>query len=186
MTENIKKLKKQYIDKGFFKIENIFSKERLSEIEKDIVKFANLFQKKINNKKFKKNINSIKTLDLFLKKLENYNKQYLFNFVNLINKMPSILNLINDDKLLDVTSKILNEDKKNLLLQSPSFLVNMPRNKRILYHWHNAKNSYPKRNLYLNFWAPIITNKKSNNGTLCVAEKSHKKNYPFLEFKKKN
>lgn len=179
-----KNLNKQYNDKGYFKVDKIFSEGKLKEIEKDIIKFANLFQKKINNKKFKKNIDSVKTLDLFFKKLESYNKQYLFNFVNLINKMPSILNLVNNDKILNITSKILKEDKRNLLLQNPSFLVNMPKNKRILYHWHNAKNSYPKRNLYLNFWAPIISNKKSNNGTLCVAERSHKKEYPFLEFKK--
>ncbi len=181
---NLKKIKENYSKKGYFLANNIISNTNIEQAENDILSFSELFRKKINFSKFKKKINSFKTLDVFLRNLEKYNKQYLFNFCNLVNKLPSVLNLINTDEILSLSSKVLNENKNNLLIQNPSFLVNMPKNNRILYHWHNAKNSYPKRNLFLNFWVPIISDKKANNGTICLAEKSHRSEYPFLEFKK--
>ena len=77
----------------------------------------------------------------------------------------------------------MNENKHHLLIQKPTLLINIPKNKRILYHWHNAKNSYPKRNKCLNLWFPIIKDKTLKNGSMEIAEKSHFKDYPFLEFK---
>ena len=69
-----------------------------------------------------------------------------------------------------------------LLCGEISFLVNTPSSKRLIYSWHNAKNYYPKRHLYINYWVPIIVNKRKNNGTLLIAKKSHLDDYPFLEF----
>ena len=38
----------------------------------------------------------------------------------------------------------------------------------------------------INFWMPILKDKKKNNGTLEICEKSHEENhYPFLEYKNK-
>ena len=56
----------------------------------------------------------------------------------------------------------------------------------MLYHWHTAKNAYPKRASYINFWVPLFVNKKKDNGSLKIAEKSHfNDDYPYKEFKDK-
>jgi len=65
-----------------------------------------------------------------------------------------------------------------------SFLINIPKNKRILYHWHTARSGYPKREKYINFCVPILTDKNSKNGSLAVAKKSHHNdNHPYKKFK---
>ena len=43
-----------------------------------------------------------------------------------------------------------------------------------------------KENKCINFWMPVLKNKKTNNGTLEICEKSHEiSDYPFLEYKTK-
>ena len=60
-------------------------------------------------------------------------------------ELPSIKNISTDNLLFAKVGKILNVKKNELLSSKPSFLVNLSKNRRIMYHWHNAKNYYPKR-----------------------------------------
>lgn len=177
------KFKNIFNNYGFYHFENIFRKDDLDNVEKNIYQFANLFSKKIDSKFFKPKIIDFNDFNKFCINLEKYNKDYFFNFTSLASNIYQIHNLMNNNKLLDYASKLLNEDKNHLLIQKPTLLINIPKNKRILYHWHNAKNSYPKRNKCLNIWFPIIKNKTLKNGSMDVAEKSHFKDYPFLEFR---
>ena len=176
--------KKQFNQNGFFKLDSLFDDYNLKKLSHDFCSFANQFAKKINHKKFKKiKVRDFKSCNKFCINLENYNKDYFFNFLTLASNLFEVNNIILNNELKKISSLILDEKPENLLFQKPTILVNIPNNKRILYHWHNAKNSYPKRNKYLNLWFPIIANKTLRNGTLEVAEKSHLNNYPFLEFK---
>lgn len=179
---------KDFHKKGFFKINNLISKKKLNTINKEIISFANQFSKKINKNEFKRNIKTTNDFSDFCIKLEKYNPKYFFHFVTLVSKLNSILDLTNficKKKLTKISSEILNENQKNLLTSyPPAFLVNLPRNRRVLYHWHTAKNAYPKRASYINFWVPLFVNKKKDNGSLKIAEKSHfNESYPYKEFK---
>lgn len=183
-----KNLNYEFFNKGFFKINNLISKKKLNIVKNEIFDFANLFAKKINNFKFKKKILSLNDFSDFCINLESYNPKYFFHFVTLVSKLNSMLDLVNSiskSKLLNITSSILNEKKSNLLTSyPPSFLVNLPKNKRVLYHWHTAKSGYPKRVSYVNFWVPLLVEKKINNGSLKVAVKSHfNEDYPYKEFR---
>jgi hypothetical protein len=194
--------KKCFDQDGYFHVEGVVTAQDLKKVEKDIFSFARLFAKKINHdtdpqepRKSKANgkgnnkikINNEKDFSDFCVFLEKYNPVYFFEFIRLVSKLSSVLNFVNTivkDKLLKITSNILNEKTSNLLTSyPPAFLVNPPKNKRILYHWHNAKNGYPKRNSYVNYWIPLITDKTSKNGTLLVGDKSHHQDYPHLEYK---
>lgn len=180
-------LSNEFYNKGFFKINNLITKKRLSMINNEIISFANLFSKKINKKIFSKQISSNDDFSNFCIKLEKYNPKYFFHFVTLVSKLNSILDLTNfvcKKKLLNISSEILKEKKNNLLTSyPPAFLVNLPKNKRILYHWHTAKNAYPKRSSYINFWMPLFTDKKIDNGSLKIAIKSHfNENYPYKKY----
>lgn len=183
-----KNINNEFFNKGFFKINNLISKRKSNIIKNEIFEFTNLFSKKINNIKFKKKILSLNDFSNFCISLESYNPKYFFHFITLISKLNSILDLVNSiskSKLLKITCNILNEKKSNLLTSyPPSFLVNLPNNKRVLYHWHTAKSGYPKRVSYINFWIPLLVDKKINNGSLKIAVKSHfNENYPYKEFR---
>ena len=100
--------------------------------------------------------------------------------------MLNLINFVCKKKLTKITSKILMKKFNLLTSYPPAFLVNLPKNRRVLYHWHTAKNAYPKRASYINFWVPLFVNKKKDNGSLKIAEKSHfNDDYPYKEFKDK-
>ena len=175
--------KDQFFKNGSFQINDLFSKTDLKNLEINLYDLATQFAKKINNKIFKnKNINNFNKFNKFCINLEKYNKDYFFNFATLASSIFELKKISLNNRLRHIASQVLDEKSNNLLFQHPTLLINLPNNKRILYHWHNAKNSYPKRNKYLNLWFPIIKDKKANNGTMEIANKSHKSDYPFLEF----
>lgn len=178
------KYKNQFFKNGFFQINNVFSKSDLKNLEKNLYDLANQFAKKISYNFFQnQNINNFNKFNKFCINLEKYNKDYFFNFATLASNIFEMKKIILNNRLKDVASQVLDEKPNNLLFQHPTLLINVPNNKRILYHWHNAKNSYPKRNKYLNLWFPILKDKVANNGTMEIANKSHNNDYPFLEYK---
>ena len=69
----------EFYNKGFFKINNLITKKRLSMINNEIISFANLFSKKINKKIFSKQISSNDDFSNFCIKLEKYNPKF-FSF----------------------------------------------------------------------------------------------------------
>ena len=179
------KEKKSYKNLGYYTSEGLLSVQDKNQILMEVIAFANLFRNKINenSRKIILRIKDKNDLSSFCIQLEKYNKDLLFNFTNFIGFLPCFKKIVSNNNLLDFASKILSVKKEEILIQEPACLINLPKNKRVLYNWHNAKNFYPKRNTYLNMWMPIIENKKSNNGTMEVALKSHDFEYPFLEFK---
>ena len=92
---------------GYCHFENLFSKDDLENVEKNIYQFANLFSKKIDSKLFKPKIIDFKDFNKFCINLERYNKDYFFNFTSLASNIYQIHNLINNNQLLDYASKIL-------------------------------------------------------------------------------
>ena len=179
-------LKNSFINNGYFKVNNVITKERQHALKKDVISFANQFSKKINNQIFNQQIKTLNDLNKFIINLEKYNPKYLFHFSQLVARTTSMFNLINyitQKKLLSIASDILNE--KNMLTTFPtSFLINMPKNKRLLYHWHTARNAYPKREKYINFWIPVLVDKNQKNGSLIVAKKSHHNDtYPYKKYR---
>jgi len=182
----MKNFQKSFLDQGYFFYNDLFGENYNNIVLNEILSLANLFTKKIPNLKIKNKLRKIKDLDKFFKKLEKYNKDYFFNFITLVSNLKTINRIIIDDKIVKLSSEVLKVPKESLLISRVSFLVNLPKNKRVLYYWHNAINGYPKRNRCINFWMPILKNKKHNNGTLEICEKSHEiNNYPFLEYKTK-
>ena len=117
-----KNLQKTFLDNGYFFYNDLFNKDYNEKILNEISSLANLFVKKIGD------------IDKFCKKLEKYNKDYFFNFITLVSSLKTINKLIIDDKIMKLSSEILKEPKESLLFSRVSFLVNIPKNKRVLYH----------------------------------------------------
>ena len=177
--------KKNFNSKGYYQQFNIINKIERVNISNNIISFVNLFKRKINIQRWNKDLKTIKDLNNFFIFLENYNKNYLWNLQQLLCFLPCIKKVQLNNQLIDTASKILGVDNKNILIQDPLILINIPSTKRNLYSWHNAANYYQKRNNYIGMWIPLLIDKKTNNGTMVIAEKSHEiKNVPFLEYQK--
>lgn len=178
-------IKKNFLEDGFFSVPGIISDEIKFSIEKEVFTFANMFRKKLSipNDKIIDNINNLDDFNTLCIQLEEFNNNSLFALVSLISNLPSLKSVSIQKNIINLTANTFGLDEKEFLSQNGTFLVNIPNNKRILYHWHNAKNSYPKRCTYLNFWLPMLVDKNSKNGTMEVAIKSHHHEFPFLEFK---
>lgn len=171
-------------NKGILNFKKVLNETDKTTIFNSILKFSNLFRKKIKSKQFKKGLENVKDLNNFLIKLEKYNKIYLWNFQQHIANLKSINDIILNKNLISIASKLLDVDKENILTQRGLVLINLPSSYRNLYTWHNAKNYYQKRNNSIGVWVPLITNKNSKNGTMKIAYGSHKREYPFLEYQK--
>ena len=171
--------------KGFTIINDLFTISEMEDAENNILNFANIFRRKIKSKSqiCRKNINKINDLNKFLIWLDNYNSKYLFSFVGLVSQLPTVKKLTINESIIDLSCELLKSPKNELLSGESSFLVNTPSSERLIYQWHNAKNNYPKREVHINYWVPLIKNKTKNNGTLLVASKSHLSDYLFLQFK---
>lgn len=174
----------QFKNNGIINLKKVLRKKDKDAIIKSIINFANLFKKKIKNKKFLNRIKNIEDLNKFFIKLEKYNKIYLWNFQQHLANLKSINDIIFKENLISAASKLLDVDKENILTQKGLILINLPSSHRNLYKWHNAKNYYQKRNNSIGVWVPLINNKNSKNGTMQVVYGSHKKDYPFLEYQK--
>ena len=171
-------------NKGILNFKKVLNETDKTTILNSILKFSNLFRKKIKSKQFKKSLENVKDLNNFFIKLEKYNKIYLWNFQQHLANLKSINDIILNKNLISIASKLLDVDKENVLTQRGLVLINLPSSYRNLYTWHNAKNYYQKRNNSIGVWVPLITNKNSKNGTMKIAYGSHKKEYPFLEYQK--
>jgi len=169
---------------GYVLIGNLLEKRLINDVLNNILSFANIFRKKIVSKDSipSKMIKNVDDLSQFLIWLDKYNNQYLFSFVSLVSSLYKIKQLCYKDIFIKKASELLLIPDEELLCGEISFLVNTPESKRLIYHWHNAKNYYPKREKHINFWVPIIIDKTKNNGTLEIAKGSHLNDYPFLEF----
>ena len=77
--------KNQFFKNGFFKINDLFLKSDLKNLEKNLYDFANQFAKKINHKFFRnQNINNFNKFNKFCINLEKYNKEYFLTLLLLL------------------------------------------------------------------------------------------------------
>lgn len=179
---SIKKINKEFSENGCFTLKKILSISEKKRVEKNIIEFSNLFRKKIKCNFKKKEILDIEDLNKFLIYLEKYNKIYLWNFQQLVAYIPAIKEIQLKESIIKNISNVLRVNENHILIQDPLILINLPSTKRNLYSWHNAKNYYQKRNNYIGMWIPLIRDKTTNNGTMSILKKSHKYDYPFLEY----
>ena len=139
-------------NKGILNFKKVLNETDKTTILNSILKFSNLFRKKIKSKQFKKSLKNVKDLNNFFINLEKYNKIYLWNFQQHLANLKSINDIILNKNLISIASKLLDVDKENVLTQRGLVLINLPSSYRNLYTWHNAKNYYQKRNNSIGVW----------------------------------
>jgi hypothetical protein len=84
--------------------------------------------------------------------------------------------------LASISAALLGGTDDLLITSGPHPFINLPSEKRLLYHWHAESNYYPKRRRFLNIWFPIFRDKDASNGTMRFCEGSHQQEWQFIEY----
>jgi ectoine hydroxylase-related dioxygenase (phytanoyl-CoA dioxygenase family) len=175
-------------ENGYLVLKNFYTNEEKNDIAIQLAKITYEFSRKIKlNPVLDLNFSSKASvsgyLDEFVCQLEEISPDILFLLNCFWGYSSRIYALACNPKILELCEKILDIDKDLLFVGSGDTLVNLPNNNRLHYRWHNAENGYPKRQVYLNFWTPLVRNKTQTNGTLLICPKSHISSHPFIESK---
>lgn len=176
----MKKITKEFHDKGHVKIKNFLSfKEK--KIIKDII-----------HESFKKSLNFKKKFDLededFHKQLISLRKKKpkkfgeIYDNINLNSKFRSIFYT---EKFLKTFAKILKVSPNQIFITGFMMRLDAPKDKRNKLDWHQDSSyymmAYPKFNAGVCWCA--VTQNDQKNGTLVFVPKTHKK---FLKTKSSN
>lgn len=185
--EDIQKLRKNFDDKGYVIIKDFFDQEELHACEKAVAQLYALQAYKIGpyREQMTKHYSEYTTYEdicSIYNMMEELDKEALYQVHKLILESYAVRRFVNNEKLVDLASELIDLNKNVALLNGMGLFVNKPGSNRLLYKWHNAEHGYPKRNCCLSVWFPLFIPKTEQNGVMYMAESSHKERFPFVEY----
>lgn len=181
--------KRQFVNKGFLKIENFLSVSEKKKIIKVFLAVLKKYASKVAFEKFKniKNLNN-ENLHRFLIELRKNSQSIFSNFYDELNLNANLRSIFYSKKFLKIFSYLLNTKESNLYLNGFMFRLDSPIDNRNSLEWHQDgayyEQTYPNFNALV-CWLPV-SNNSENNGTLNFIDKSHKKFIKTKKTKKKN
>ena len=164
-------------DNNGFVILPLFDKRKLKNLQKNLSILINNSYKK-NKIKFNHNINSInETINMGMINLEKENHKYLSEIYDIMSKSTDFLNLLMNEKILNIVKILLGLPKnKNLLINSTTIRMDTPGISKYTYGWHKDENTNIPGSNFVQLWAPLFNKVSKSNGALEVALKSHLSN----------
>ena len=134
----------------------------------------------INNKdKFKspkllKYPKNIKDLDKIILKIFNFNKDLVGEIYDTVSYSSTFLRFISSKKIEKLTKKLLGMSKISTLYGTAGRIrIDLPRDERRTYGWHQEVFYTIPKSQYLQTWCPIIRDANYKNGTIEICKKSH-------------
>ena len=123
------------------------------------------------------------TLPEICEAMESNDKEALYQVQKLIPVAINLRSIIDTMNIFVNPCEISFKDEDLWLMDGPGLFINRPHTDRLLYKWHSEQHYYPKRRNFLNVWFPLFTDKTKENGTMSFKVGSHKKVYPFSEYR---
>lgn len=158
-----------YNENGWVLLKNIIRKRDLSNIQNDL----NVFFNKNANKKF---------LDAIVH-LNKTNKKKLHQFHIISRKIISVREL----NLKLSTFQAILYPKKNIFEIASGYLLNLPKDKRLTYDFHQESNFMKSFDDVLSIHYPIFHQSDEKNGSMSVLSGSHKLgNLDYYKSRKSN
>jgi ectoine hydroxylase-related dioxygenase (phytanoyl-CoA dioxygenase family) len=184
---DILKLNKEFSNKGYIIIRDFFDEEARKRCESSIVKMFALQASKIKpyKERMSKPYYEYESYDDICEvydMMESQDKEALYQVHNMLSEHPNVRDFVNNLDLIELAAELINVDKEIALLSGMGLFINKPGTNRLLYKWHTAEHGYPKRRKCLSVWFPLFIEKTEENGVMYVAEGSHKKQFPFVEY----
>lgn len=178
---------KFFEEKGFLTIKKFFNEADLEQFESCIVGLYAMQAKKIGEYKDRlEKVLNIKTTNFericaIYEMMENDDKEALYQVQKFFPASP-ILNDIFNDQFRKIIKEFFGGDESSILISGPGLFINRPNTERLLYKWHSEAHYYPKRRRFINIWFPLFDAKNKSNGTMSFKIKSHKKDFPFVDY----
>jgi hypothetical protein len=127
---------------------------------------------------------TLEILDYYVEELENKDRIAAKQAQGLISKSIPMSQLSTNKSIIEIISKLLDIETKEIILESSGgFVPNIPNNKSRLYTYHSEEHWLPYRKKFINIWAPLFRTKKSTDGTMYVKPYSHLDNHEFQEYR---
>ena len=176
-------------DDGFI-VRDVFPAVELEKLESVIVKiFLSQAKKIADYRELSINLSADESLsnkDRFVtiyEAMEVNDKEALHQVQKYLPSSQSVRKIFSNS-FLNQCAELMNiEDPELLLIDGPSIFVNRPKTERLLYKWHSEAHYYPKRRNFLNIWFPVFVDKSKTNGTMSFKIGSHKRDFPFSEYR---
>lgn len=114
--------------------------------------------------------------------MEENDKEALYQVHSMITESFFVRKFANHEGLVDLAAALIDLEKDAALVNGMGVFVNKPGTNRLLYKWHTAEHGYPKRRKCLSVWLPLFIPKTEKNGVMWMAEGSHRRQFPFVEY----
>ena len=170
-------LKKKLKAQGYIVIKNLISKRKIKLLILDLIKLflyemglkdTNPSIKLLENKNFHK-----KLIDFRKKEPEKFSIVY-----NIIKGNSCLMSILNDKKILNYASKILETDKTSIWNGEFQLRMDTPFDKRNSLDWHQDASYYRDKTIDgsngLVMWIALSKNIKKRHGAIKVCPGSHK------------
>jgi hypothetical protein len=121
---------------------------------------------------------SVMELNHLLGFMEEFDKEALYQVLPMVASSAAAKEIGCYQPLIALCGDLLSCPSLQLMVIGPEPFIKIPKQKRLVYHWHSEAHYYPKRRRLINVWFPIFGDKHAGNGTMHMAIGSHKKFYP--------
>ena len=159
-------IKKHYDKYGWVSLKNYIKKTEIDLIQHELDCFY-----KLNAKK--------KCLEALIF-LDKKNKKKLYNLHTISNKLNSIKKVLS--RISIIQTILLNKKDIPIIEIASGYMISLPRDKRLVYDFHQESNYMPNFSDILNIHFPIFHQSNIKNGTMSVLSKSHKlKNLKYIK-----
>tara|TARA_B100001250_G_C19643460_1_gene719315 strand:- start:75 stop:833 length:759 start_codon:yes stop_codon:yes gene_type:complete len=155
--ENISQYYKEH---GFVLLKNILDLDQIKAIKKDLTNY------------FKKFVKNSVDFDSAVINLNKNNKELLYKLHTESEKhisfnalLPTLQNIIND---------IEKNDKPIHTITPGTYFLSIPRDKRLVYNFHQESNYMKDFNNIYNIHYPLFRKSTKNNGTMSILAGSHR------------
>lgn len=184
----LKILEQELNDVGYTVMKDFFTVEDISAFETCILELLFLQSQKIGEYREKSLViqdsdkSNFEKFSILYEMMEKNDKEALYQFAKFTSFSLEAKKLF-DDRFVNLCASLLGSNKNRLLIEGPGLIANRPNTQRLLYKWHSEAHYYPKRRRFLNIWLPLFDSKTKFNGTMSFKEKSHKRDFPFSDYR---
>lgn len=175
-SRDLKNIHEYYIEHGYVIVKEVLSDNLLAEFTRE---YGQLVEINLD----KAGISSALTTKdpLFIsegiKLLENSNHTWVSDIYDTSAMLPSFLNIISNSITLEIIRNLL-QTSSPLYPFTNRIRIDPPSDNRRTYGWHQETFYTIPRSSFVQTWAPLIYNVRSENGTISVADGSHKEGIP--------
>ncbi len=184
ITTELTRAAAELSDPGYTILKSILDDELVRDLERSLIHVHAMQYCKIgdlsrNSSLAKKPFTNwtVDDFDAAITQMDGFDREALYHATQMFSSTPAASGVRSHPLLLRLAGQCLKCPGELIQIHGPSFFPNLPTTTRLLYRWHTEAHYYPKRNAFLNFWMPMFRGKRDNNGTMCVALRSHKRVY---------